>query len=138
MSAERLHKLRLTLTTMEEVAVFFRSEREEGSGVSKFPVLDSEFAGLELFPQLISIISDSINKFGEVKDSASPELYDIRSKIRGAQGSMQRAMRRVMDNAIARGIIEKDSAPSIRDGRLVIPVTVGNKKEISGYRLRQL
>lgn len=132
MSAERLHKLRLTLTTMEEVAAFFRSEREEGSGVSKFPVLDSEFAGLELFPQLNSIISDSINKFGEVKDSASPELYDIRSKIRGAQGSMQRAMRRVMDDAIARGIIEKDSAPSIRDGRLVIPVTAGNKKEISG------
>lgn len=132
MSADRLHKLRLTLTTMEEVAAFFRSEREEGSGLSKFPVLDAEFAGLELFPHLVSVISDSINKFGEVKDSASPELYDIRSKIRGAQGSMQRAMRRVMDNAIARGIIEKDSAPSIRDGRLVIPVTAGNKKEISG------
>ena len=84
------------------------------------------------FPLLVSAISSAVNKFGEVKDTASPELYSIRESIRRAAGSMQRAMRRVVDAAVARGIVDKDVSPSIRDGRMVLPVSAGNKREISG------
>ncbi|MDE6867320.1 MAG: endonuclease MutS2, partial [Muribaculaceae bacterium] len=73
-----------------------------------------------------------VNKYGEVKDTASPELYDIRQSIRSAQGSMQRAMRRVMDAAIAKGVVEKDATPALRDGRMVIPVSAGNKYGLNG------
>ena len=37
-----------------------------------------------------------------------------------------------MDRAIAAGIIEKDAAPAMRDGRLVIPVAAGLKRQING------
>lgn len=131
-SAERLYKLLSMLEAFAEVKAFFDKYREEGSGVSLFPHLESEVSALGLFPEIIRTISKSVNKFGEIKDNASSRLYEIRQAIKSAQGSMQRAMRRVMDRAVAAGVIEKDAAPSIRDGRLVIPVAAGSKRQISG------
>lgn len=97
-----------------------------------FPALTQEVEAMMSFPLLVSTISSAVNKFGEVKDSASPELYSIRESIRRAAGSMQRAMRRVVDAAVARGIVDKDVSPSIRDGRMVLPVVASSKREISG------
>lgn len=132
MSSERLLKLMNMLIMMNELADFFQKSRESESGITPYPNLDSEFAQMMLFPHLVKEIDRSINKYGEVKDNASPELHDIRSQIRAASGSMQRAMRRVLDHAIANGIVEKDASPSIRDGRMVIPVAAGNKRGIHG------
>lgn len=132
MLATRLNQLLKMLQLMDNVVQFFKKMHDSESGTTKFPVLDSEFGSLDLFPFLIRAIESCINKFGEIKDNASPELYDIRSKIRASQGSMQRAMRKVMDHAIAAGVVDKDATPSIRDGRMVIPVTSANKRGIQG------
>ncbi len=132
MVAERLYKLMRMLVTMSELSQFFKSIKDAESGVSPYPFLDEEFSDIALFPFVLSAIDRSVNKFGEIKDNASPELYEIRSNIRAASGSMQRAMRRVIDRAIANGIVDKDASPSIRDGRMVIPVTAGNKRGIQG------
>lgn len=132
MSAERLNRLKSTMELMSDVSRFFKDHVEEESGNSLFPSLYSDMTDISVFPALVSVISNAVNKFGEVKDNASPELYEIRGSIRGATGAMQRAMRKVMDSAISHGIVEKDAAPSIRDGRMVIPVQAGNKYAISG------
>lgn len=132
MTAERLHKLRKMLVMMSEISLFFRSQCDEETGVSSFPMLSGEFSCMEQFPLLSAEIDRCINKFGEVKDNASPALGEIRSQIRAASGSMQRAMRRVLDSAVARGVVEKDASPALRDGRLVIPVSAANKRGING------
>jgi len=132
MSAERLYKLASTLNAMADVERFFTSQVEEESGRSLFPTLRSEFGEISHFPFIIDEIGKIVNKYGEIKDSASPELSEIRQKIRSSQGSMQRAMRRVMDSAVSRGLVDKDASPSIRDGRMVIPVSAGNKYALSG------
>lgn len=132
MTAERLYKLMRMLVTMSELSSFFRSVRDEESGISPYPNLDREFSDIALFPLIVSEINRSVNKFGEIKDNASPALYDIRMQIKAASGSMQRAMRRVLDKAVASGIVDRDASPSIRDGRMVIPVSAGNKREIQG------
>ncbi|MDE6843192.1 MAG: endonuclease MutS2, partial [Muribaculaceae bacterium] len=67
-----------------------------------------------------------------VKDSASPALADIRRQITSASGSMARALRRVLERAAAEGIVERDAAPTMRDGRMVIPVTAMSKRRING------
>lgn len=131
MSAERLYKLLKMLLMMSGIADFFRSHRNE-SGISRCPVLDKEFSGMMLFPLLVSEIERCINKFGEVKDTASPELSEIRTHMRQASGSMQRAMRRVFESAVSKGLVDKDATPAIRDGRLVIPVSAANKRGING------
>lgn len=132
MSAERLFRLLQMLSSFAEIRTFFDSARDENSDALMFPSLCQDIAMLAQFPALIRIISSAINKFGEIKDNASPGLYDIRQSIRRAQGSMQRAMRRVVDSAVAAGIVDKDASPSIRDGRLVIPVAAGMKRQING------
>lgn len=132
LSAERLFKLKTVLEMMSDVSTFFKSQKDEDSGLSRFPVLDTQFRDIAVFSDLVSTIDKAINKFGEIKDNASSALYDIRSAMRTATGSMQRAMRRVMDKAINSGLIDKDSAPSLRDGRMVIPVTAGSKYAIPG------
>ena len=132
MSAERLYKLMSMLMSFAEIRDFFETQRDEETDKKLFPSLEEDIETLSLFPDIIKRISSAVNKFGEIKDNASPALYDIRQSIRGAQGSMQRAMRRVMDSAAASGIIDKDASPSIRDGRLVIPVAAGLKRQING------
>lgn len=132
MSASRLNQLLKMLQMMGNLVSFFKKQLDSETGVSPFPTLDAEFADLNIYPYLISLIESSVNKFGEVKDNASSELYDIRSKIRSSQGSMQRAMRKVMDRAVAAGLIDKDASPSIRDGRMVLPVSSANKRGLQG------
>ncbi len=131
MSAERLGKLSATLQTMKQVGSFF-GRKDTESGVSRFPYLSDEFASLPEFPEIVREIERCIGKFGEVKDNASPALSDIRQAIASASGSMQRAMRRVLDRAVQAGIIDKDASPSLRDGRMVIPVAAAQKRGISG------
>lgn len=132
MSAARLWRVMQMLSSFSEIRSFFDSQRVGESEEYSFPELRHDIESLGSFPGLVSGIGASINKFGEIKDSASPKLYEIRQQIKRATGSMQRAMRRVMDAAAAAGVIDRDATPSIRDGRMVIPVAAGSKRAING------
>lgn len=132
MSADRLYKLMQMLVSFSEVRRFFTSHNNDDGDALRFPELEKEVENLGVFPELVSTIGNVVDKFGEVKDNASPELYEIREQMRRAQGSMQRAMRRVLDSAMQQGIVDKDASPAIRDGHLVIPVAAGKKRELSG------
>ncbi|MDE6795177.1 MAG: endonuclease MutS2, partial [Muribaculaceae bacterium] len=131
MAAERLGKLAATLQTMQQVGAFF-SRKDSESGKARFPYLSDEFAALPVFPEIVREIDRCIGKFGEVKDNASPGLADVRRAIAAASGSMQRAMRRVLDRAVQAGLVDKDASPSLRDGRMVIPVSAAMKRSING------
>lgn len=135
MSAERLNRLLAILQSFNEIRTFFRSLKSDQDDLQAdflYPAIAGELADMQSFPGLISVISNAVNKFGEIKDNASPALYEIRQSIKRSAGSMQRQMRSVLDQAIKRGLIDKDVTPSIRDGRMVIPVNAANKREING------
>lgn len=131
MSAERLDKLSVTLKTMHSVGIFF-ARKDENSGNARYPYLSDEFSALPAFPEIVKEIERCIGKFGEVKDNASPGLAEVRKAISAASGSMQRAMRRVLDRAVQEGLVEKDATPSLREGRMVIPVSAAMKRGING------
>lgn len=132
LTSQRLLKLMKMLMMMNDLVRFFESSKDEESGETVYPFLSGEFSQIGVFPFLITEIERSVNKFGDIKDNASPQLYEIRSQIRAASGSMQRAMRRVLERAVSNGLVDKDASPSIRDGRMVIPVSAGNKRGIQG------
>ena len=67
-----------------------------------------------------------------VKDNASAALADIRSRLRGMSGRVNSILRRVLSSAISQGILDADTVPSMRDGRLVIPVPPMHKRKIQG------
>ena len=131
MSADRLHSLGRMLASISEVRNFF--SRSEDDGVTPlYPELKREFEGLVSFPDIEREIDRCVNRFGEVKDNASTELSEIRRSINAANGSIARAMRRVLDRAAADGIVEKDAAPTMRDGRMVLPVSAAMKRRVNG------
>ena len=105
MSADRLRDLGKMLASISEVRNFFSRSQEDDS-TPLYPELKKEFEGLVSFPIIEREIERCVNKFGEIKDNASPELSEIRRNISSANGAIARAMRRVLDRAAAEGIVD--------------------------------
>lgn len=130
MSPQELYRLRTSLLTIARLKDFFALTDEEGN--LRAPRLTAEFSAMLTFPLLECHIDTVINKYGEVSDNASPQLFDIRRAIASASASLSSVMRRVIDRAVSEGIVDSDTTPSMRDGRLVIPVASGRKRAIRG------
>ena len=97
----------------------------------KYPLLAS--LPLTSFPShLIVAIDRIIDRYGKMKDSASPELARIRKDIAQSQGSVSRALNAILRQAQADGLLDKDAAPTMREGRLVLPVPPAYKRKIGG------
>ena len=129
LSSEQLYESAMTFLTMKEIHNFFN--REEGEDL-KFKYLQNEFRDIPVFEELEREIFRCVEKGGNVKDNASPNLYEIRRSIDNLSRSMHKIMRRVLDSSISQGVIDKDVTPVIRDGRMVIPVIASNKRGVPG------
>lgn len=130
MSADNLYKLKTSLDTIRKVHSFFSLKDENDAYV--YPNLSELFRSMSVFPTVVASIESILNKFGEIKDTASPTLADIRRSLMSVSNSISSVMRRVVDRAVSDGIIDRDSSPSMRDGRLVIPVAAMMKRKING------
>lgn len=98
----------------------------------KYPALHRLVRDVKTFPQLAKRIDAILDKFGKIKDNASPELLRIRREIAATEGSISRMLNSILRNAQQDGIVDKDIAPTLRDGRLVIPVAPAMKRKIKG------
>lgn len=132
-STEEFGHLKKTLVSFENVRTFFlRKEGNSDNGKFIYPNLAAMFSQLETFPHILKSIDSIIDKTGSIRDTASPDLYEVRQKLSSLQGSVARVMQRIFSSAVKEGITDKDSSPTIRDGRLVIPVPAGNKRSLQG------
>ena len=84
------------------------------------------------FPAMIRRIDSILDKFGKIKDSASMTLASIRHELEKTQGSISRTLYTILHAAQKDGLVEKDAAPTMRDGRLVLPVAPQVKRRING------
>lgn len=132
-SPEEFRKLLNSLISFGRVRDFYtrRSGRDESTPLI-YPKLALLFGNLSTFPALEKEIDRVIDRTGGVKDSASPELADVRARLSSLQGSISRAIQRIFAKAVKDGITDKDTAPTFRDGRVVIPVPAGNKRSLQG------
>lgn len=121
-----LFSLRKTLDYVAQVERFFRSLDKE-----RFPVLSTLTTGNTL-GHIVAEIDRVLDRYGRMKDSASPELARIRAEITRSQGSVSRALNSILRQAQADGILDKDAAPTMREGRLVLPVPPAYKRKIGG------
>ena len=130
MDEGELFDLRRSLDTINQIVRFFyRNEEEEPS---KFPNLEALATEVQSFPTLTRRIDGIINKFGKIKDNASPALSGIRRELAATTGSISRTLNSILRSAQAEGIVDKDVNPTVRDGRLVIPVVPALKRRIKG------
>lgn len=131
LTSEELLELGVTLATMAAIASFFQSKRSE-EGSSPYPALDEIAFKLQGYPALSRSIDRVIDRWGNIKDNASPELADIRRHLGQMNGVINSVMRRVIATAVKDGYLDADTTASVRDGRLVIPVAPMNKRRIPG------
>ena len=129
LSAEQLYQSALTFRTMKELHDFFNAEN---SATPECPNLRLTFKEIPQFENLEREIFRCIDRDSNVKDNASPRLFEIRRNLESLSRSMHKIMRRVIDSSASQGIVDKEVAPVIRDGRLVIPVSSANKRNLSG------
>ncbi|MBO4267972.1 MAG: Smr/MutS family protein [Bacteroidaceae bacterium] len=117
-----------SLETISGIVEFFG--REENQGL--YPNLSELAASVAVFPAITQGISRILTKFGKLKDNASPDLYRIRMDLANTSFSISRILNGILKQAQADGYVDKDAAPTMRDGRLVLPVAPGLKRKIRG------
>ena len=132
LSAAEFVQVARTLATTAQVWAFFHREGKEDGEKDLFPHLSERAATLNPLPELARAIERVIDQYGNVRDNASPELASIRAELSRISGTANSILRRVMARAVEEGLLEADAAPSVRDGRLVIPVPPMNKRRIQG------
>ena len=129
LSAERLFDLQRLLVTVNQVVRFFAAD---GDGQSPYPRLRQLTSGLQAFPELSAAIGHVLDKAGNIKDTASPHLQELRTSIARVTSSINGTLRRIISQGKQDGILDNDVQPSLRDGRLVLPVSAMNKRKLRG------
>ena len=134
MDEGELFDLRRSLDTIGQIVVFLRRNDvdDDENKDSKYPCLEALAADVQSFPALVRRIDSIVGKFGKIKDNASPSLANIRRELAATTGSISRTLNSILRSAQAEGIVEKDVNPTVRDGRLVIPVAPALKRRIKG------
>ena len=108
--------------------VSFILAREE-----RYPALYELTRDIASFPEIVQRIETILDRFGNVRDNASPELQRIRRAIREREGQAAKRLQAVLASAKGAGIVDSDAQISIRDGRAVIPVSAANKRKLNGF-----
>ena len=124
-----LDDLRKTLSFAADLEAFFASLDEQRYALLK------ELGNLGTIGTLGALVREIdriLDRYGKLADHASPELAQIRRELTNAQGSVSRTLASILRQAKADGLVDADAAPTLREGRLVIPVPPGYKRKIGG------
>ncbi|MBR4380245.1 MAG: Smr/MutS family protein [Bacteroidaceae bacterium] len=129
---QELFDLRRSLETIRDIVRFLKVEETEEGGTMPYPNLCDLAGNILVFPKLISRINSILSPYGQIKDNASPELARIRKEHAATLNSISRILAGILRNAQSEGFVDKDVAPTMRDGRLVIPVAPAMKRKVKG------
>ena len=119
--------LRRALEAVRRLVAFLSKHEAE-----VYPHLHELVVGVETFPLIIQRIDGILNKFGKIKDNASSELARVRKDTFQVQSSISRTLNAILRQAQTDGYVEKDVAPTMREGRLVLPVSPAFKRKVKG------
>lgn len=128
-----LFDLRRSLETITQIVNFLnKNGGDEENPEYPYPALHRLAEDVLTFPAMIRRIDSILDKFGKIKDSATMTLAGIRHEIAQTEDSISRTLYTILHAAQRDGLVDKDVAPTMRDGRLVIPVAPGLKRRIKG------
>ena len=127
---KELHNLYLSLRTLHSWIEILRSE-EEGEQPT-YPALHKLTEGVFTFHAVTKRAEQILDRYGRIRDDATPELATIRHELRRHEGSVSRTLNKILKAAQAEGWVDKDVAPTLRDGRLVIPAAPAMKRKLKG------
>ena len=130
---DELFDLRRSLETIGIIVAFLnKNNGDDEKPEFLYPALHRMAEDVLTFPAIIRRIDSILDKFGKIKDSASMTLAGIRHEMEQTAGSISRTLYTILHSAQRDGLVAQDVAPTLRDGRLMIPVAPGLKRKIKG------
>ena len=96
-----------------------------------FPNLEEEIKNIEFRKEIIDKISAVFNRFGEVKNEASPLLKEIRESISIAKKNIQENFNKSLNHYAQQDFLDEIRESTIEDQR-VLAVKSGFKKRVLG------
>lgn len=128
-----LFDFRRSLDTIIQIINFLKSTPDDlEDGEIPYPHLYNLIGEVQVYPRLLKDIDRIIDKYGKIKDNASPKLHAIRKELSSTTNGISTSLNRILRNAQKDGYVEKDATPTLRDGRLVIPVAPALKRKLKG------
>ncbi|TYP92224.1 DNA mismatch repair protein MutS2 [Fodinibius salinus] len=97
-----------------------------------YPALKEVSIGLIPLEDLEETLQDVLTENGELRNDASPKLKSIRNKIKSQRNNLRTTINRVMGRLSKQGMTS-DEGPTIRSGRMVIPVQAEYKRKVKGF-----
>ena len=125
----------LSMKALLAVAAFMRAGRVARSALvterDNTPYITQLASGLNSFRQMEEDIEAAIISEDEMSDHASPELYDLRRKIRTANDKIRERLNSYIHNPNTQKYLQ-DFIITVRNGRYVIPVKAECRGAVPG------
>ncbi len=128
LDALSIAKLKTLMDTTRKVVNFFAGIKD---GV--YPNLKKLSSPVSTFPEITRRIETILDKYGEIKDSASDQLFSIRKSLRDKESALSKRAGAILKKAQEDGIVDEGASVTIRDGKFLIPVSSAGKRKISGF-----
>jgi DNA mismatch repair protein MutS2 len=128
LSAEEILFLWRSLLTIKDILNFFKNEDNKVD----FPVLASKASNVKFFQYIIERIKNILTKEGQIKDSASKELKNIRNEISSKERQISSIVKKTFSEAQNSGILDEEATITVRNGKMLIPLKSGFKNKIQG------
>ena len=123
-----LAKLKTLVDTIRKVTHFFGSVKD---GV--YPCLKRLSSPIRNFPEIQRGIESILDRYGDIKDSASETLFGIRRDLRAREAAVSKRAAAILRKAQEEGIVDADASVNVRDGKFLIPVSTSSKRKIAGF-----
>lgn len=128
LSLDEFFDLKLSLRTIRQVLKFL-DDQEEG----RFPFLRELAGNIKVEKSVSDAIDRIIDDRGQVRDNASPELADIRRRLISEAAGVRKKLESILKHAKNSGWVNEDVSFTVRNGRMVIPISSEHKRKLKGF-----
>ena len=125
----------LELIAIKKILDLSKSTNEYLKFLKKFseyyPELYKKSLQIEFTPYVTKSIEEIVNKFGEIKDDASPDLVNIRRSINVVRGKINQSFGMALSQFNSLGYLD-DIKETVVDNRRVLAVQAMYRKKVKG------
>jgi DNA mismatch repair protein MutS2 len=123
---DAFHLIILSLHSIFSARTFLEKAKEE------YPFLYAMSSEVKLPQTLLRDLQSKFDDTGKIRDNATPELARIRKRLNEERSRIRRLIDQVFRQASSEGWAPEGVSPTIRDGRMVIPMLAEHKRKIRG------
>ncbi len=127
LDVQAFYEIKMSLRTIRDSLRFI-----SGTEAGTYEALKALGTDVVVERSLLAALDKVIDDAGAVRDDATPELQRLKRDLIAQQGILRKTISSIIRHAKNEGWTPGDAEPTIRGGRLVIPVIAEHKRRIKG------